>query len=196
MDIKNHNRDTQSKIKSVPRPLTSYQYYTQEMRQRWASMSEEEKEEYQLMAKNDKERFEREKQSIINKSHEEVKKLNIYLVRTHSRVSCVGLDNGFTCYEVQGPAVSAVLFTDKEKQHIYQKWGVALDKIPKYKTITVDSYPYKYNYRAAKKWGVTVYGGSTNCSDSWWGVRENYQGKKGKYTEYVNYKGETWTENY
>ena len=73
MDIKNHNRDTQSKIKSVPRPLTSYQYYTQEMRQRWTTMSEEEKEEYQLMAKNDKERFEKEKQSIINKSHEEVK---------------------------------------------------------------------------------------------------------------------------
>uniref|UniRef100_A0A6C0CQF5 Uncharacterized protein n=1 Tax=viral metagenome TaxID=1070528 RepID=A0A6C0CQF5_9ZZZZ len=159
-------------------------------------MSEEEKERYQLMAKDDRVRFEKEKQKIIEKSHEEVKKMNIYLVRSHSRVPCVGLDNGFTSYEVHGPAVSVVLFTDKEKQHIYQKWGVALDKIPKYKTITVNTYPYKYNHRAAKKWGVTVYGGSTNNSDTWWGVRENYEGKTGNFTEYVNYKGETWTENY
>lgn len=196
MDIAKLNQTTKSEIKSVARPLTSYQFYTQEMRKRWNNMSEEEKEGYQLMAKHDKARFEKEKQKIIEKSHEEVKKMNIYLVRSDSRVPCVGLDNGFTSYEVQGPAVSVVLFTDKEKQHIYQKWGVALDKIPKYKTITVNTYPYKYNHRAAKKWGVTVYGGSTNNSDTWWGVRENYEGKTGKFTEYVNYKGETWTENY
>tara|TARA_B100000282_G_scaffold296676_1_gene279461 strand:+ start:397 stop:876 length:480 start_codon:yes stop_codon:yes gene_type:complete len=159
-------------------------------------MSEEEKEEYQLMAKHDKERFEKEKQDIIEKSQQEVKKMNIFLIRSHSRVSCVGLDNGFTYYEVLGPAISVVPFTDKEKQHIYKKWGVALEKIPKYKTITVDTYPYKYNHRAAKKWGVTVYGGTTNNSDTWWGVRENYEGKTGKYIQYVNYKGETWTENY
>ncbi len=196
MDINNHNKSTESKIKSLPRPMTSYQYYTQQMRQRWNSMSEEEKEEYQLMAKHDKERFEKEKQDIIEKSQQEVKKMNIFLIRSHSRVSCVGLDNGFTYYEVLGPAISVVPFTDKEKQHIYQKWGVALEKIPKYKTITVDTYPYKYNHRAAKKWGVTVYGGTTNNSDTWWGVRENYEGKTGKYIQYVNYKGETWTENY
>ena len=196
MDINDLNKNTESKIKSLPRPMTSYQYYTQQMRQRWNSMSEEEKEEYQLMAKHDKERFEKEKQDIIEKSQEEVKKMNIFLVRSHSRVPCVGLDNGFTCYEVLGPAISVVPFTDKEKQHIYKKWGVALEKIPKYKTITVDNYPYKYNHRAAKKWGVTVYGGTTNNSDTWWGVRENYEGKTGKYTQYVNYKGETWTVNY
>ena len=39
-------------------------------------------------------------------------------------------------------------------------------------------------------------GGTTNNSDTWWGVRENYEGKTGKYIQYVNYKGETWTENY
>ena len=159
-------------------------------------MSEEQKDKYYLMAKHDKERFEKEKQNIILKSHEEVKKMNIYLVRSHSRVPCVGLDNGFTNYEVLGPAVSLVLFTDKEKQHIYQKWGVALEKIPKYKTITVNTYPYKYNHRAAKKWGVTVYGGSTNNSDTWWGIRENYDGITENYTRYINYKGETWIENY
>ena len=196
MDIKSHNKNTQSKINSIQRPMTSYQYYTQDMRQKWNNMSEEEKEEYYLKAKHDKKRFEKEKQNIIEKAQEEVKKMNIYLVRSHSRVPCIGLDNGFTSFEVQGPAISVVLFTDEEKQRINQKWGVALEKIPKYKTITVNTYPYKYNHRAAKKWGVTVYGGSTNCTDSWWGVRENYNGKTGKFTKYINYKGETWIEDY
>ncbi len=196
MDIKSHNKNTQSKINSIQRPMTSYQYYTQDMRQKWNNMSEEEKEEYYLKAKHDKERFEKEKQNIIEKAQEEVKKMKIYLVRSHSRVPCIGLDNGFTSFEVQGPAVSVVLFTDEEKQRINQKWGVALEKIPKYKTITINTYPYKYNHRAAKKWGVTVYGGSTNCTDSWWGIRENYNGKTGKFTKYINYKGETWIEDY
>ena len=65
MDIKSHNKNTQSKIKSIQRPMTSYQYYTQDMRQKWNNMSEEEKEEYYLKAKHDKKRFEKEKQNII-----------------------------------------------------------------------------------------------------------------------------------
>ncbi len=196
MDIAKLNKKTKLEIKSLARPLTSYQFYIQEMRKRWNNISSEEKEGYQLAAGHDKTRFEKEKQKIIEKSHEEVKKMKIYLVRSHSRVPCVGLDNGFTRYEVDGPAVSVVLFTDEEKQNIYQKWGVALNKIPKYKSITVNTYSYKYNHRAAKKWCVTVYGGSTNNSDTWWGVRENYEGKIGNYSQYVNYKGETWTEDY
>ena len=94
MDIEKHNKDTQSKIKSVHRPMTSYQYYTQEMRQRWNNMSDEEKEEYQLMAKDDKERFEKEKSKIILDSQEEIKKLKIFLSYSGDRVPCVGLDNG------------------------------------------------------------------------------------------------------
>ena len=54
----------------------------------------------------------------------------------------------------------------------------------------------KFNWRAARKWGVTVYGGSQNSQSSWGGLRENYDGKAGNFTSYNNYKGETWTEEY
>ena len=53
-----------------------------------------------------------------------------------------------------------------------------------------------FNWRAAKKWNVMVYGGSQNSQSSWGRLRENYQGKEGSFTTYNNYKGETWTEKY
>ena len=64
--------------------------------------------------------------------------------------------------------------------------------LPKYKSVS----GMKFNWRAAKKYNVKVYGGNTNNGDTWWGVRENYEGEAGNSTHYKNYKGETWTENY
>ena len=55
---------------------------------------------------------------------------------------------------------------------------------------------HKFNWRAAKKWGVTVYGGSQNYQPAWGGLLENYEGEAGNFTTYTNYKGESWTENH
>ena len=83
------------------------------------------------------------------------------------------------------------LFTKAEKQKLITK-GVPEQKIGKYKSVG----GHKFNWRAARKWGVTVYGGSQNYRPCWGGLRENYEGKAGRFTTYTNYKGETWTENY
>ena len=182
---------TKQEFKNLKKPPTAYQYYTKHMRERWATLSEEERDTFMLQAKHGHERYEKEKAEIENKSKEEIKKLKIYLRYSGDRVPCVGLDNGFTSYTIVGPVDNIELFTEAEKQKLIAK-GVPEEKIGKYKSVR----GHKFNWRAAKKWGVTVYGGSQNDQSSWGGIRENYDGEAGNFTTYTNYKGETWTENY
>ena len=183
--------NTQRDIKNIVKPLSAYQYYTKAILEKWRDLPEEEKKRFDEQAKQDKERYESEKKKIQEKSEEEVQQLNIFLIRSYGKVPCVGLDNGFTSYQVTGPIKQVELFTEKEKKRLVER-GIAAKYIGDYKSIG----PLKFNWRAAKKYGVTVYGGCTNDSDTWWGVRENYEGKAGQFTSYNNYKDETWTENY
>ena len=195
-DINEHNQYTKKSIKNLNKPLSSFNFYIKEMREKWNYLSEDDKDKYILRAKADNQRHADEKQAILDKSKEEIKKLKIFLIQTTGRVPCVGLDNGFSSYRVIGPMDSIELFTEEEKKKLEAK-GVSPNDIGKYKSI--DAYGRarrKFNWRAAKKYGVKVYGGNTNNSESWWGVRENYEGKTGNFTTYNNYKGETWTENY
>ena len=189
LDIKSHNETIKKQIKNVDNPLSSFNYYLKEMREKWNTLSDHDKEKYNLKANLDKERFNQEKQGILDKSKEEIKKLKIFLSYSGKRVPCVGLDNGFTSYTVIGPMDTVELFTEEEKKKLIER-GVPEKRIGKYKSIN----GIKFNWRAAKKWDVTVYGGSIR--GGWGGLRENYQGKAGKFTTYTNYKGETWTENY
>lgn len=188
-DIQKHNDETKKTIKNIDKPLSSFNYYIKEMRENWHNLSEEEKDKYILKSKADNQRYSNEKQAILDKSKEEIKKLKIFLSYSGDRVPCVGLDNGFTSYTIIGPMDNVELFTEEEKKKLIEK-GVPEKCIGKYKSIN----GIKFNWRAAKKWGVTVYGGSIR--GGWAGLRENYQGKAGKFTTYTNYKGESWTENY
>ena len=187
-DIQKHNDDTKQSIKNLDKPLSSFNYYIKEMRENWHNLSEDEKDKYMLKAKLDNQRHADEKQAILDKSKEEIKKLNIFLVQNRGRVPCVGLDNGFSNYTVIGPMDTVELFTDLEKKN-FKAQGI---EVPKYKSINGK----KFNWRAARKWSVKVYGGSQNCRESWWGLRENYEGEAGNFTTYNNYKGESWTEKY
>ena len=187
-DIQKHNDDTKQSIKNLDKPLSSFNYYIKEMRENWHNLSEDEKDKYIRKSKIDNQRYADEKQAILDKSKEEIKKLNIFLVQTTGRVPCVGLDNGFKNYTVIGPVDTVELFTDLEKKN-FEAQGI---KVPKYKSVDGK----KFNWRAARKWSVQVYGGSQNYRESWWGLRENYEGKAGNFTTYTNYKGESWTENY
>ena len=182
---------TKQEFKNLKKPPTAYQYYTKHMRERWATLSEEERDTFMLQAKHDHERYQNEKVEIEKKSKEEIKKLKIYLSYSGDRVPCVGLDNGFTSYTIVGPVDNIELFNEAEKKKLIDR-GVPEEKIGIYKSVGGN----KFNWRAAKKWGVTVYGGSTNYRPGWGGLRENYEGEAGKFTTYTNYKGETWTENY
>jgi len=190
-DIKSHNDETKKLMKNIKKPLSSFNYYLKEMRENWNTLSEQDKEKYNIKAVSDKERFNSEKQEILDKSKEEIKKLKIFLSWSGDRVPCVGLDNGFTSYTITGPISSVEIFTEQEKQTLIDK-GVPEKYIGEYKSVN----GIKFNWKAAKKWDVKVYGGSLNSRRSWGGLRENYQGKAGKFTSYNNYKGETWTENY
>ena len=188
-NIKTHNESTKKRIKNIDKPLSSFNYYLKEMRENWNTLSDHDKEKYSLNANLDKERFNQEKQAILDESKEEIKKLKIFLSYSGDRVPCVGLDNGFTRYTIVGPMDTVELFTEEEKKKLIEK-GVPEKRIGKYKSIN----GIKFNWRAARKWDVTVYGGSIR--GGWGGLRENYEGKAGKFTTYNNYKGETWTENY
>ena len=187
-DIQKHNDDTKQSIKNLYKPLSSFNYYIKEMRENWHNLSEDEKDKYMRKSKTDNQRYADEKQAILDKSKEEIKKLNIFLLQTTGRVPCVGLDNGFKNYTVIGPVDTVELFTDLEKKN-FEAQGI---KVPKYKSVDGK----KFNWRAARKWSVQVYGGSQNYRESWWGLRENYEGKAGNFTTYTNYKGESWTEKY
>ena len=189
LNINSHNESIKKRIKNVDKPLSSFNYYLKEMRETWNTLSDQDKEKYNLKADLDKERFNQEKQAILDESKEEIKKLKIFLSYSGKRVPCVGLDNGFTSYTVVGPMDTIELFTEEEKKKLIDK-GVPEKCIGKYKSIN----GIKFNWRAAKKWDVTVYGGSIR--GGWGGLRENYEGKQGKFTTYTNYKGESWTENY
>jgi len=187
-DIQKHNDDTKQYIKNLDKPLSSFNYYIKEMRESWHNLSEDEKDKYMRKSKTDNQRYAAEKQAILDKSKERIKKLNIFLLQTTGRVPCVGLDNGFNNYTVIGPVDTVELFTDLEKKN-FEAQGI---EVPKYKSVNGK----KFNWRAARKWSVKVYGGSQNCRESWWGLRENYEGEAGNFTTYTNYKGESWTENY
>jgi len=173
------------------KPLTAYQYYNKYMRERWATLSEKERDTFMIQAKHDRERYENEKSEIEKKSKEEIKKLKIYLSYSGDRVPCIGLDNGFTSYIIVGPVDNIELFNEAEKQKLVDR-GVPEEYIGIYKSVGGN----KFNWRAAKKWGVTVYGGSQNYRPAWGGLRENYDGEAGNFTTYTNYKGESWTEDH
>jgi len=190
-DIQSHKNKITQNIKNINMPLSAYQYYTKAMLKKWNNLSEDDKDEYLIKAKSDRNRYEKEKQNIIEQSKEDIKKLNIFMIKTTGRVPCIGLDTGFSTYTVMGPMDTVELFTEEEKKKIEAK-GVSPDNIGKYKSIG----GIKYNWRAAKKWGIQVYGGNTNNSESWWGIRENYDGKSGSFTTYTDYTGKTWTENH
>ena len=131
------------------------------------------------------------KEEVLEKAREKIREKKIFLSYTTGRVPCVGLDNGFTTQQMVGPVDELEIFTESEKQKLIAR-GVPEKHIGKYKSVG----GHKFNWRAAKKWGVTVYGGSQHYQPSWGGLRENYEGKAGNFTHYTNYKGESWTENY
>ena len=117
-DIKEHNQDTKKSIKNLDKPLSSFNYYICDMAMQWNNFSEDDKDKYILKAKADNQRHAGKKQEILDKSKEEIKKLNIFLIRNHGRVPCVGLDNGFSSYTVIGPMDTVELFTEEEKKKL------------------------------------------------------------------------------
>lgn len=174
--------------KQLKKPISAYQYYMKAMREKWKSLSQDEANEFHMKSDSDAERYRSEREKIRERHSDKILSKNIYLVRSYGSVPCVGLDNHFVSYEVIGPIKKVEIYTQEERDKLIAK-GVPKDKIY-YKS--VGGIPF--NWRAAKKYSVKVFGGSTNNSDTWYGIRENYDGPTKNYTKYTNYKGETWIE--
>ena len=108
--------NTTKELKNITKPLSAYQYYTKSMREKWKSLTEDERDTFMLQAKHDHARYEKEQLEIKNKSNEEIKKLKIYLSYSGDRVPCIGLDNGFSSYTIVGPVDKVEIFTEAENK--------------------------------------------------------------------------------
>tara|TARA_B100000795_G_C22785678_1_gene434494 strand:+ start:1028 stop:1558 length:531 start_codon:yes stop_codon:yes gene_type:complete len=172
---------------SIKKPTNSFQYYLKH----WKNLSNEEKKPFVDLEKRDKSRYAAEQREVNRKEAIETKKLKMYVITSGDRVSCVGLDNGFARYTVRGPVVKIVNFTEKELDNLKKnEWFNENEKWKKLKIKEVkleDGGTFTFDKNRAKKYNIINYGYKGS-------LLENYEGYVGKYTEYNNYKGESWTD--
>jgi hypothetical protein len=99
---------------SISKPQSAFQYYLKN----WKNLSDEEKAPFELMAQRDKNRYsdqvklqeEEEERIIIEKE--------IYLKAYTGGYSASGLDNGARSYEVIGPVVKIVEYTEEKSNYL------------------------------------------------------------------------------
>lgn len=110
----------------------------------------------------------------------------IYLQRTYDHVPQVGLDNGFYCVEVIGPA-SKVIFYDKVDKDIEDE-NYSKTKV---KSITIDGITYKHNKKIFNKYGCDRYTVRNTLKSTWYYIADGAT-KAEKYTQYSSYEGKSW----
>ena len=114
--------------------------------------------------------------AIEAKHKEELLKRKIYIRTFQKGASVSGLDNGFDSYEVYGPVVKILYFTEKElaKLKAKGKTTVYADGTPLlYKSLkTQDGRGFSYPFRGS--------------------ILEDYDGYVGKYTRYRSTFGKVW----
>lgn len=99
---------------SITKPKSAYQYYILQ----WRFMNEEDKAWFVEKAEQDKNRYKKE---ILTKELEEeeyVKEKEIYLKAYTGGYSASGLDNGARSYEVIGPIVEIVKYTEEKSNYL------------------------------------------------------------------------------
>ncbi len=101
---------------SIQKPTSAFQYYLKE----WKNLSDEEKAPFELMAKKDKNRYNKEILEKELEEEKEVTKQQIYLTAYTGGYSAVGLDNGAKSYNTVGPVVKIIEYNKEEQE----KWGV------------------------------------------------------------------------
>lgn len=169
-----------------PRPLTAHQYYLKS----WSNLTEEQKAPFEAKADADRKRYEIECHEAEELRKKANKKQGIHLARSYGKVPCVGLDNGFTSYEIIGPAEDFVPYTACDTIYpAVKSQGI------KWKSITVNGMVYRHNPAAGTN-AYTLGRGKYRRfgqSDLIWRVST---GPSKSYTTYSNYKGETWKQHH
>ena len=114
--------------------------------------------------------------AIEAKHKEELLKRKIYIRTFQKGASVSGLDNGFDSYEVYGPVVKILYFTEKELAKLKAKGKKTVydDGTPLlYKSLkTQDGRGFSYPFRGS--------------------ILEDYDGYVGKYTRYRSTFGKVW----
>tara|TARA_B100000795_G_scaffold240287_1_gene202399 strand:+ start:5034 stop:5570 length:537 start_codon:yes stop_codon:yes gene_type:complete len=135
----------------ITKPLCAHQYYMKA----WKFLTDEEKLPFVEKATKDKERYVQEKKVLDDIEKEKTKKLEIFISRSYGRVPCIGMDNGWSNYEVIGPAEKVSYFTEKEKKIFFDENNRLP---PKYKELVIAGFSYKVDIKRAKKYSCPFYG--------------------------------------
>ena len=167
------------------KPLSAFQYYMKA----WATLPEEDQKIFKDKATADKKRYVDAKEALKNIEIEKIKKLGIFLTRSHSRVPCVGLDRGWTKYETTGPVTSVVRYTDEEKKDGNIKAEVV------FKSVSIGEAKWHHNTKTYFSAGYTMGKGNykkRGRSDYVYHIEEGTEADN--WTEYTDCYGKSWSE--
>ena len=102
---------------NIIKPLSAFQYYVKE----WKNLSNKSKQPFILAAQRDKNRYEKELLEKQIKEEKNVKEKEIYLKAYTGGYSASGLDNGARSYEVIGPIVKIVKYSEEKSNYLKGK---------------------------------------------------------------------------
>ena len=102
---------------SIQKPTSAFQYYLKN----WKNLSDEEKAPFELMAQRDKNRYNNEIKIKDEEQESTVIEKEIYLKAYTGGYSASGLDNGARSYEVIGPVVKIVEYTEEKSNYLNTK---------------------------------------------------------------------------
>tara|TARA_X000000950_G_scaffold95154_1_gene119906 strand:- start:2013 stop:2576 length:564 start_codon:yes stop_codon:yes gene_type:complete len=100
--------------KQIIKPTSAFQYYLKN----WKNLSDEEKAPFELMAQRDKNRYNDEIKIINVEEESKVMEKEIYLKAYTGGYSCSGLDNGARSYEIIGPVVKILEYSEDESNDL------------------------------------------------------------------------------
>ena len=140
---------------------------------KWNNANQDEKDEYLLKAK------------YINQQKNNSDKIFLQNVVLEEYDNT--LNKTKTHFNIIGPMQYFEEFSEKERI-ILENRGI---NVPFYKTIG----DYTFNWKAFKKWNVTVYGGNENDKSTWWYVLKNYKGNVGNFV-FTKNQEKLSSENY
>ena len=102
---------------SITKPQSAFQYYLKN----WKNLSDEEKAPFELMAQRDKNRYNEQVKLQEQEEENKVMEKQIYLRAYTGGYSASGLDNGARSYEVIGPIVKIVEYTEEKSNYLDAK---------------------------------------------------------------------------
>ena len=99
---------------NIVKPQSAFQYYLKN----WKNLSDEEKAPFELMAQRDKNRYNDEVKLQEQQEERIIIGKEIYLKAYTGGYSASGLDNGARSYEVVGPIVKIVKYTEEKSNYL------------------------------------------------------------------------------